>query len=222
MLLPNPTLVSTIFWQSLNQTHNACVNYSNRNATQETEVKDLVTGYLGAVASSVGIAVGLNQLVKRAPVTERVRGILSRFVPYPAVATASTANMLLMRQTELKKGIAVKDSTGKVHGFSQKAAKDAIYQTMLSRVVLPAPLLLVPPIAMMMIEKTPILRVAPRLRLPIETCFCVTAFVFGLPFAISLFPQEGSINVKDIEERFHGATDLSGNPVETFFFNKGL
>ena len=222
MLLPNPTIAATIFWQGLNQTHNACVNYSNRNASQATATSDLVTGYLGAVAASVGIAVGLNQAVKRAAVSERLRTVLSRFVPYPAVATASTANMLLMRRSELKNGIAVKDGDGKVHGFSQKAAERAIFQTMLSRVVLPAPLLLIPPMAMMAIERTPLLKRFPRTRLPIEAFFCVSAFVFGLPFAIALFPQTGSLDVAEAEDRFRNIVDASGEPVKTFYFNKGL
>lgn len=222
MLMPNPSLAATVFWQSINQTHNACVNYANRNASQPTATSDLVTGYLGAVASSVGLAVGLNQAIARARISEGLRGTLSRFVPYPAVATASSCNMLLMRRSELKNGIDVKDHEGRVVGVSQEAAKRAIFQTMLTRVVLPAPLLLVPPIAMMALGRTPLFRRFPRLRMPVEATVCVFAFVFGLPFAISLFPQEGSVAVPDAEDRFHGLVDSAGRPVETLYFNKGL
>jgi sideroflexin-5 len=51
---------------------------------------------------------------------------------------------------------------------------------------------------------------------------CALAFIFGLPFAISLFPQEGSIAVSRLEPQFAGAVDNSGRPVDTFYFNKGL
>ncbi|EGD82472.1 tricarboxylate carrier [Salpingoeca rosetta] len=222
MLLPNPTLARTIIFQALNQTHNACVNYSNRNASQPTKVSDLVTGYLGAVASSVSIAVGLNQAVARANISASARTVLSRFVPYPAVATASTCNMLLMRRSELKTGITVKDHEGNVRGVSKEAAKSAIFQTMLTRIVLPAPLLVIPPALMMVVQKTPLLKRFPRLAIPVESLICVSAFVFGLPFAISLFPQEGSIDAASAEADFHNLRDSEGRQVTTLYYNKGL
>ena len=36
MLLPGASVGKVIFWQAVNQTHNACVNYANRNATKPT------------------------------------------------------------------------------------------------------------------------------------------------------------------------------------------
>nr|XP_006013348.2 PREDICTED: sideroflexin-5 [Latimeria chalumnae] len=88
LLLPNQTLASTVFWQWLNQSHNACVNYANRNATKPTPTSKFIQGYLGAVTSAVSIAVGLNLLVWKAkrfsPATQL---LIQRFVPFPAVGT---------------------------------------------------------------------------------------------------------------------------------------
>lgn len=44
-----------------NFSHNAGVNYANRNATQHTPVSKFATGYLSAVTVSVSIAVGIIQ-----------------------------------------------------------------------------------------------------------------------------------------------------------------
>ncbi|XP_055087144.1 sideroflexin-5a isoform X2 [Periophthalmus magnuspinnatus] len=86
LLLPNQTLMSTIFWQWLNQSHNACVNYSNRNASQPNPTSAFVYGYLGAVTSAVSIAVGLNVLIQRAKsFSPTSRLLVQRFIPFPAV-----------------------------------------------------------------------------------------------------------------------------------------
>lgn len=49
--------------------------------------------------------------------------MVQRFIPYPAVACASTLNTVLMRNHELREGIEVVDEQGNVVGTSKIAAK---------------------------------------------------------------------------------------------------
>ncbi|MEQ2212775.1 Sideroflexin-5, partial [Xenoophorus captivus] len=124
LLLPNQTMASTIFWQWLNQSHNACVNYSNRNASKTAPFSKFFQGYVGAVTSAVSIAVGLNVLIQRANrLTPTSKLLVQRFVPFPAVASANICNVVLMRHTELSDGIDVLDDSGKVVGTSKVAAR---------------------------------------------------------------------------------------------------
>uniref|UniRef100_A0A8C6T8Y8 Sideroflexin 5a n=1 Tax=Neogobius melanostomus TaxID=47308 RepID=A0A8C6T8Y8_9GOBI len=154
LLLPNQTLVSTIFWQWLNQSHNACVNYSNRNASQPNPTSAFVHGYLGAVTSAVSIAVGLNVLIQRAKgFSPTTRLLVQRFVPFPAVASANVCNVVLMRKSELSEGISVLDKSGNVVGTSKVAAKYALLETALTRIVMPMPILVLPPMIMANLEK---------------------------------------------------------------------
>ncbi|XP_055473602.1 sideroflexin-5 isoform X4 [Psammomys obesus] len=154
LLLPNQTLASTVFWQWLNQSHNACVNYANRNATKPSPASKFIQGYLGAVISAVSIAVGLNVLVQKAnKFTPATRLLVQRFVPFPAVASANICNVVLMRYGELEEGIDVLDTDGNLVGSSKIAARHALLETALTRVVLPMPILVLPPIVMSMLEK---------------------------------------------------------------------
>ena len=68
-------------------------------------------------------------------------------------ATASTCNVVLMRNSELSEGINVFDENKKVVGSSKVAAKKALIETAVTRMVLPAPILIIPPVIMTMIEK---------------------------------------------------------------------
>eukprot|EP00041_Stephanoeca_diplocostata_P041499 m.1644070 g.1644070 ORF g.1644070 m.1644070 type:complete len:335 (-) comp61098_c0_seq1:60-1064(-) len=225
MLLPNPAgnLVQTMFWQSLNQTHNACVNYANRNASSPTPMTSLVGGYLGAVITSCTIATGLTQGLKALSLSQATKMALSRFVAYPAVASANIANLVMMRHTELTTGIHIVDGAGDVRGNSQVAAKAAIFDTAVTRVVLPMPLLLLPASFMNVLESyTPLFKRFPKLRLPVNAVACVGAFLIGLPVAISLFPQEGTIAAAELEPEFRDLKDRNGNTVAKFTYNKGL
>eukprot|EP00039_Didymoeca_costata_P005660 m.83435 g.83435 ORF g.83435 m.83435 type:complete len:334 (-) comp12921_c0_seq4:1359-2360(-) len=225
MLLPNPTgnMLQAVFWQSLNQSHNACVNFANRNATSPVTAFGAFQGWMGAVATSVPIALGLGQLVKMSKLDIKVKATLSRFVPYPAVASANIANLLMMRWGELQTGIFVKDNEGNVLGSSKRAAQLALFDTGITRVVIPMPLLLIPPMIMTGVQSAiPSLRSRPRLRIVVEAGVCVGAFIFGLPFALSLFPQQGSVEVSRLEPQFHNLLDSHGQPIQTVNYNKGL
>ncbi|KAM8915779.1 sideroflexin-5a isoform 1-T1 [Spinachia spinachia] len=218
LLLPHQTLASTVFWQCLNQSHNACVNYCNRNASKPAPVSKFVQGFLGAVTSAVSIAVGLNVLIQRArrlgPTT---RLLVQRFIPFPAVATANVCNVVLMRHSELSEGISVLDDNGNVVGASKVAARLALLETALTRAVLPVPILILPPIIMSVLEKLPLLQRRPRLVLPVHSLVCLAAFALALPLAISLFPQTSQVGVNRLEPEIAAATDC-----KVVTYNKGL
>lgn len=218
LLLPNPTFKATIFWQWVNQSHNACVNYANRNATKETPTERFIAGYVGAVTSAVSIALGLGVLIKKAnKFSPATKMLIQRFVPFPAVATASTFNVILMRNNELNEGIDVVDDQNNVVGTSKVAAKKALTETAITRMFLPAPILLIPPIVMTLLEKTRFLRSNPRLYLPINAAVVTASFGLALPVAIAIFPQYSKIKRSDLEDSIKEKTTQ-----DVLFYNKGL
>ena len=79
--------------------------------------------------------------------------MIQRFVPLPAVATASTCNVVLMRLHELDEGINVVNKDGEIIGSSKLAAKKALKEMAVTRALLPVPLLTIPPIVMSVLEK---------------------------------------------------------------------
>ena len=123
---------SVIFWQFANQSFNAIVNYTNRNASVGVSDEQLGTAYVAATTASVVTALGFNRIINSSPSLSQ--GIVGRFVPLLAVAAANCVNIPLMRQEVIKKGISIETSSGADAGLSTEAAKAAIAQ------VSPAPL----------------------------------------------------------------------------------
>uniref|UniRef100_A0A3B3ZLM9 Uncharacterized protein n=1 Tax=Periophthalmus magnuspinnatus TaxID=409849 RepID=A0A3B3ZLM9_9GOBI len=202
----------------LNQSHNACVNYANRNATKPTPISKFLQGYVGAVTSAVSIAVGLNVLIEKAHrLNPATRMIIQRLVPFPAVASANICNVGLMRHSELSEGIDVLDNNGNVVGSSRIAARHAIMETAFTRVVLPMPIFVLPPIIMSYLERLRFLQKNRRLLLPIHSVVCLVTFGLSLPVAISLFPQMSQIEVSRLEPEIAMATDC-----KVVTYNKGL
>ncbi|XP_040411251.1 sideroflexin-5 isoform X3 [Cygnus olor] len=132
-------------------------------------------------------------------------------------ASANICNVVLMRHTELEEGIDVLDNNGNIVGSSRIAAKHALLETALTRVVLPMPILVLPPIIMSILEKTSLLRSRPRMILPVQSLVCLAAFGLALPLAISLFPQMSEIETARLEPEIAMATAS-----KTVVYNKGL
>lgn len=221
------TVPATLFWQWFNQSYNVAVNYANRNASSTMSTQAIMTSYGAACFTSCALAVGLGK------VTEAVAGpkstlpnifkySLRTIVPYTAVASAGAMNVALMRWNEIQAGIHVQDRDGTQLGLSTACGKKAIMETVLTRLALPAPILILPKVIMSSFDMWSVVKSNPRLRAPIEVAV-VTACLWGcLPGAIGLFPQQSSAHVSTLEPRFRSLKTKDGKPVEYVYFNKGL
>lgn len=213
---------AVIFWQLANQSFNAIVNYTNRNASAGVTTEQLGTAYVGATSASVLTAVGFNKLIAASPALSA--GIVGRFVPLIAVAAANCVNIPLMRQQEIKKGITIETESGEDAGLSGNAAVAAIKQVVPSRVGMAAPAMFIPPLVMNRLERTAAFIKNPWLKAPttvsqsstslflcpfmfehrpnseivqvLLTGFCLT---FSTPLCCALFPQKASIALQDLE-----------------------
>uniref|UniRef100_A0A914V6Y1 Uncharacterized protein n=1 Tax=Plectus sambesii TaxID=2011161 RepID=A0A914V6Y1_9BILA len=85
---------AVVFWQWANQSFNALVNFTNRNANSVLTTQELATAYVSASSAALITAIGLkNRLAKSSagPLTQR-------FVPLIAVLAANAVNIPLMRR----------------------------------------------------------------------------------------------------------------------------
>ncbi len=223
MVCTSQTLLNVTFWQWLNQTYNACWNYSNRNATSSFTAAELGKAYAGAVTSSVGIALLGRQISRKFGITSGsiskmrfVNGLVSLF----ALSTAGFLNLYLIRYNETRKGITVSHK-GKPMGLSQNAAKIAVFNSAMTRAVLPIPLLMFTPLCWKIAE---IMKLAPKGKVSIialDMVFIVFALTFSLPVAISLFKQTITVPREKLEPQYQHMI-VDGQEVTHFEFNKGL
>ena len=65
MVLFGNTVPSQLFWQWMNQSYNAGMNFANRNATVAVSTKEILTSYVSATAVACGAAFGLGLVAKR-------------------------------------------------------------------------------------------------------------------------------------------------------------
>lgn len=190
MVLSPPTMKATMFWQWMNQTYMAGLNYGNANGSSMT-TDELFSAYCMATGTAIGVACTLRAL---SPFLLRGRtgGIATaynQFVSFAAVASSSAINVYAMRQKETVTGVSVKDeATGEDLGLSKVAATAGLNKTMLSRATYCIPMFAVPAMWTQFLTSTRMMprgRVAKLFMTAIGLC---SGLYLAMPLNCALFP----------------------------------
>jgi hypothetical protein len=143
----------------------------------------VVQSYFTAVTASCGVALGLNALVPRLKsLSPNAKMVAGRLIPFAAVASAGVLNVFLMRGEEIRQGIDVfpvlteeekdKVESGELEvkalGKSKKAATLAVGETAISRVLNATPVMVLPPLILVRLQKTDWLKQRPRMVTPVN------------------------------------------------------
>ncbi|BDD61293.1 hypothetical protein MAP00_006349 [Monascus purpureus] len=233
MLTPGLKTTGTLLWQIANQSLNVAINSANANKSTPLSVSQMAQSYVMAVSASCSVALGLNAVVPRLKrVSPNTKLILGRLVPFAAVASATALNVLLMRGEEIRQGIDVfpvlseaekkkREETGEPVeslGKSKKAATLAVGETAVSRVLNATPIMVLPPLILVKLEKTEWLKSRPRMVLPVNLGLILATSLFALPLALAAFPQRQAVKAHTLEEEFWERGGKDGQ-VE---FNRGM
>ncbi|KZZ92396.1 sideroflexin-1 [Ascosphaera apis ARSEF 7405] len=229
MLTPGLGTAGTLGWQVANQSLNVAINNANANKSTPLSWSTMAKSYCMAVSASCGVAYGLNAIVPRLKsVKPSTKIVLGRLIPFAAVVSAGVVNVFLMRGEEIRRGIDVypvrtpeqieKGEKVESLGRSKKAATLAVGETALSRVINATPIMVLPPLILLKLQKTKWLSARPRMVTPVNLGLILATSYLALPFALGVFPQFQSISVDSLEKEFHGRGGKDGL-VE---FNRGI
>eukprot|EP00794_Sanderia_malayensis_P005424 gene5424-6103_t len=211
------TVPQVVFWQWVNQSFNAFVNYTNRNAKSKVTNTQIGAAYATATTTATIVSVALNSLTKTAP------PLMARFVPFAAVAAANCVNIPFMRQRELSHGIAVFDENGNYIGNSTRAASKAILQVVTSRITMAAPGMLIVPIIMEYLERYPFMQRIKVMHAPLQIMMVGVTLTFMVPFGCAMFPQRCTLSVQHLDSELRSNYErINGHQSGEVFFNKGL
>jgi len=210
------TTPAVVFWQWINQSFNAAVNYTNRSGDAQISTQQLGTAYVSATSAALIAALGLNAAVKSLP------PLIGRFVPFAAVAAGNCVNIPLMRQREIIHGVPVADENGVVVGESTKAARQAVAMTVVSRILMASPGMIFPPFIMNRLENKAWMRRMPWLASPIQIGLIGMVLTFATPMCCAIFPQTASMSVSSLEPELQEAIKSKSPGCKTVYFNKGL
>ncbi|KAJ2950919.1 hypothetical protein O0L34_g5288 [Tuta absoluta] len=217
------TATAVVFWQWVNQSFNALVNYTNRNANSPLTTTQMGVAYVSATTAAMATALTFKFVVQK----KAKHPIVARFVPFVAVAAANWVNIPLMRQNEIKYGLEVTDENGKIIGKSQIAPAKGIAQVVTSRIIMCSPGMLLLPFIMERLEPKRWMQRMKWAHAGVQTAIVGVFLTFMVPTACAVFPQRCKISTDTIKkyekENYEEIVkNTNGNPPPYVYFNKGL
>jgi tricarboxylate carrier len=224
-MLNSFSIPGVILWQTINQVYNAFLNSENapKNDSLQVSRNKKIVNFSAAIVSSVGTAVGLNEIVKRSSkFNPSVKKMLLRYTPFVAVCAANVCNIMLTRQSDLKTGVGVKDQEGNDRGISKIAGRKAVFQTLESRLLLVVPSVFIPGTVINILDGKKLLPKNMIGNLSVNLAVTAAVLLVCLPWCIGLFPQYYPVKAEKLEEQFRDLKDSKGQKIDTLIYNKGL
>jgi hypothetical protein len=201
-----------MFFNWLNQTYNAGMNYANSSG-KEDSLKYTAISYVMAVASSIGVAMLLKRYFSRYTNPGIFSSALIRLMPSSA---AGFLNLFFMRSDYITKGIDIRDKDGEKVGMSKRCGIKAVLEGAFSRCFLPAPLL----VNHFIVSYLNKLNMPKSSKLVVEILLCAVALAIGLPASIGLFKQYSTCHVENLEPEVQEKLRKQG--IDEVHYNKGL
>ena len=152
-----------------------------------------------ACVVSIGVALSLRKAADRALAgrTGATVAVATNVIAYSAVTLAGNANVYLMRQAELDKGITLREEkSGLEFGPSTVASSAAVWSTIWSRTAYLVPIFFTPVLWNFALKK---LNLLPKPKTPlaagVEVCGVALGLWVAMPLNCSIYPQFRNIQV---------------------------
>ncbi|XP_063896145.1 sideroflexin-1-3-like [Helicoverpa armigera] len=210
------TRTAILFWQWVNQSFNAIVNYTNRSGDAKLTTKQIITSYVAACGGALTTALYLNSKVKG------MNPLYARLVPFAAVCGANFINIPLMRSNEILHGTPVYTADGQRVGDSKIAAMTGILLVCVSRVSMVVPsMTLVPLITNTAVQRGWFSSTSLAV-LPFQMLLVCLTITFATPMCCAFFDQKASININKIENDIRETALKKFPKTNVLYYNKGL
>lgn len=207
-MLTCTTFTGHLVWHGLNQSYNWATHVNQTGKLYDAGPAAMFFG--ASVASSAGVAFGLRHLADKLPPTLARTAAIIKCVGSPlALAAANSVNVLgwYLDGQAAAGGVhstIVHDEKKKILGHSAIAAKIVAQHDLLSRIVMPFPVLMLPPIIVASAQKCFPNQMSKKWILNTTRVAAVASVLaLAIPLTLAVFPKTKRIPGSQLEPEFH-------------------